>query len=311
MEKLLIVGINGFAGTYLKRELLNNGYEVYGVDLISHDNHTYAANMLVPENVDRIVKEVQPDGIFNLSGFASPHLSWQHITEAMRLNIEISVNLAMAIKNYCSKSRLLVVGTSNQYDIEACGNKPIDENSPRRTNDPYSISKQAQEDLLLALAKRFNLDIVLTRSFNHIGPGQKRNFVVTDFASGIVDVERGEKDSLVVGNLDSWRDFSDVKDSVRAYRLLYEQGHSGEVYNVGSGQTKRIGWILDTLLSYSSKDIPVIHRGDNIGSTFKIICNFEKLREHTGYYPEINIETTLKEILDYYRNQPKESHEGV
>lgn len=311
MKKLLIVGINGFAGQYLRRELLSNGYEVYGADLTSNYENTFSADMVVPDAVNHILREIRPDGIFNLSGFASPSLSWTYVTQAIRLNIEISVNLAMGMKEYCPKARLLVVGTSNQYDVEACGNRPIDENSPRRANDPYSLSKQAQEDLLMLLAGRYDLDIMITRSFNHIGVGQKKNFVVTDFASGIVDVERGRKNELVVGNLDSWRDFSDVRDSVRAYRLLYEKGHSGEIYNVGSGQCHQIRWILEKLIAFSTKEIPVICNTTKTGVASKVICNYEKLKRHTGFTPERNIETTLREVLEYYRSLPDDNQEGA
>ena len=311
MKKVLIIGINGFAGQHLRQELSNHNYEVYGVDLTSHDAHTYASDMLIPESVNHVMAVVQPDGVFNLSGFASPHLSWQHVTKTIQLNVEISTNLAMAMKENCPKSRLLVVGSSNQYDVDACKNQPIDENSPRKADDPYSISKQAQEDLLMLLAHKYNLDIMITRSFNHIGVGQKKNFVVTDFASGIVEVERGKKQALTVGNLDAWRDFSDVRDSVRAYRLLYEKGHSGEIYNVGSGQTRQIKWILEKLISFSNKKIPVVCHETKSGTASKMICNYEKLKRHTGFCPEINIETTLREVLEYYRNLPEDNHEGV
>ncbi len=313
VDRVLVVGINGFAGQYLRKELEKCGYDVYGVDLFSKDDHTYAADMLSASETNRIVKELRPSGIFNLSGFASPHLSWEHVINTMHLNVDISVNLALAIKEYCPEARLLVIGSSNQYDVEACKGLPINEEAPIKANDPYSVSKQAQENLLRVIAEKYNLDIMITRSFNHIGPGQKKNFVVSDFASGIADVEKGRAEALTVGNLEPWRDFSDVKDTVRAYRLLYEKGHTGEIYNVGSGQAKQIKWILNKLLSYSTIKIPVNYRQPKTEGTVasRVICDYTKLNQHTGYLPEINIESTLKQVLDYYRNQPINEGKGV
>ncbi|MDD3333886.1 MAG: GDP-mannose 4,6-dehydratase [Eubacteriales bacterium] len=306
MKKLLVVGSNGFAGSYLKKELLDHGYEVYGVDLKSTDSNTFAADMLVPENMNRIMEEVQPDGIFNLSGFASPHLSWEHVLKAIHLNVDVSVNLALAMKSFCPKARFIVIGSANQYDFPACHNQPISELSPCKSDDPYSVSKQAQESLLQLLAKRYELDIMMTRSFNHIGPRQQRGFVVSDFASGIVDVERGLTDELRVGNLDAWRDFSDVRDTVRAYRLLYEKGHSGEIYNVGSGKVYHIRWILETLLSYSTASPRIAYRQMNneMPAFTKVLCDPTKLYEHTGYCPQCDMEATLRDVLLYYRNLP-------
>lgn len=304
MPKLLIVGSNGFAGRYLRCELEEHGYDVYGVDLKSNDDRTIEADMLIPGCVDAVLEKVQPSGIFNLSGFASPHQSWAQVIQTMHLNVDISVNLALSMQKYCHNARLLIIGSANQYNVDACNNMPINERSPLKADDPYSVSKQAQEALLAMLAIRNQLDIIITRSFNHIGPGQKSGFVVPDFASGIVNVERGVTEELEVGNLQACRDFSDVRDIVRAYRLLYEKGHSGEVYNVGSGRDYQIGWILEKLLSYSSATPRIKQRfpASTSNAANRMICDFSKLHEHTGYEPQRHIEDTLLEVLQYFRN---------
>lgn len=304
MPKLLIVGSNGFAGRYLKSELEEHEYDVYGVDLKSNDDRTIKADMLIPDCVDAVLEKVQPDGIFNLSGFASPHLSWSQVIQTMHLNVDISVNLALSMQKYCHNARLIVIGSANQYNVDACNNMPINELSPLKADDPYSVSKQAQEALLSMLASRNQLDIIITRSFNHIGPGQKKGFVVPDFASGIVNVERGLTKELEVGNLQVRRDFSDVRDIVRAYRLLYEKGHSGEVYNVGSGQDYQIRWILETLLSYSNATPRIKQRfpASTSNATNRMICDFSKLHEHTGYEPQFHIQETLREVLQHFRS---------
>ena len=304
MQKILIVGANGFAGSYLQTEMRSHGYDVYGADLFSEDDRVFKADMLRAQEVNAVVEAVRPDGIFNLSGFASPHQSWDHVLTAMHLNIDISVNLAEAMRQFCPQARLLIIGSSQQYDVAAAQGKPISESTPQLSGSPYDVSKRAQEELLKLLAQRYSLDILFTRSFNHIGPGQKVGFVVPDFASRIVSVENGKATHFTVGDLAAWRDFSDVRDIVRGYRLLYEKGRRNETYNIGSGKAYQIQWILDTLLKYSTvspdavqSTVPKSQSKEDV-----ITCDIQKIQNDTGYAPQRNLEDTLREILEYFRS---------
>lgn len=299
-KKVLIVGSNGFAGAYLRKELLDNGFDVWGADIASSDERTFAVNMLDANAASAVIQNVKPDCIYNLAGMASPQLSWERPVDAMHLNVDISVNIMEAARNACPGARIIMIGSSNQYDVERCTAQTLTENTPQRASSPYVVSKIAQEGLIKLLADRYGMDLIITRSFNHIGPGQKVGFVVTDFASRIVAVERGETDLLKVGSLNEWRDFSDVRDTVRAYRLLFEKGRAGEIYNVGSGKSYQIGWILDTLLSFSSATPTIISKSNGKKGS-ELICDCTKIFNDTGYKPNIPIETSLRDVLEYFR----------
>lgn len=306
MKSVGIIGINGFAGKYLKKELQSSGYEVWGVDIVSDDDDTIVADMLDPKAVEEIIREKKPDAVFNLAGQASPNVSWEKVILTMHINIDIAVNLIEAIRKHSPKTRLILIGSANQYDMRNLPDGPIDENAPQLAESPYDVSKSAQEGLVRVLGKKYDLDIILTRSFNHIGPGQKPGFVVTDYCQRIVDLERGNSDSIEIRSLDGWRDFADVRDTVTAYRLLMEKGQKGEIYNVGSGKAYYIHDIVSTLIGLSEKAsaVAVLPPSKKDCSAFpKVYSDNSKLARDTGFAPKYPIEQTLKDVLESYRNQ--------
>ena len=306
MKNVGIIGINGFAGKYLKAELLSSGYEVWGVDIVSNDEDTIVADMLDPQAVDRIIAEKKPDAVFNLAGQASPNISWEKVVLTMHINIDIAVNLIEAIRKHTLKTRLILIGSANQYDMRNLPAGPISEDAPQLAESPYDVSKSAQESLVRVLGKKYDLDIIMTRSFNHIGPGQKPGFVVTDYCQRIVDLENGKSDSIEIRSLDGWRDFADVRDTVTAYRLLMEKGRSGEIYNVGAGKAYYIQDIVETLINLSgkAKAVAVLPPSRKDNSAFpKVYSDNSKLKNDTGFEPKFPIEQTLKDVLESYRNQ--------
>lgn len=306
MKNVGIIGINGFAGQYLKRELLENGYSVWGVDVVASDEDTIQADMLDAEAVDRILEQKKPDAVFNLAGLASPGASWDDPVKTMHINVDIAVNLMQAIRNHCPKARLILIGSANQYDMRNIPAGPIAEDAPQLAESPYDVSKSAQESLVRVLGKKYGLDIIMTRSFNHIGPGQKTGFVVTDYCQRIVDLEKGLTDTIEVRSLDSWRDFADVRDTVHAYRLLLEKGRSGEIYNVGSGNAYYIFDIVSALINMSEKakavvDLPASQKEN---SQFpRVYSDNSKIFNDTGFVPKYPIEQTLKDVLEDYRRK--------
>jgi GDP-4-dehydro-6-deoxy-D-mannose reductase len=210
-----------------------------------------------------------------------------------------------AAKECIKHPRLIIIGSSDQYGIVQPENCPIKETLVQNPLSPYAISKSAQEQIASSLAKAYGLEIVTTRSFNHIGPGQKKGFVVADFSATIAEIEAEKKDPILhVGNLTAKRDFTDVRDIVRAYRLLAEKGTPGEVYNVGSGKAVSISEILSGLLSLSKVDINVMQDPKKMRPIDipLIVCNFDKLSKDTGWKPSYPIEETLQEILEHFRN---------
>lgn len=310
MSKALIIGAAGFAGTALRSELINNGYEVVCADVMSNDDSIIKVDMLDSESADKLVADVNPDVIFNLAGQASPFLSWQKIALTMHLNVDLSVNICESVARHCPQCRILFIGSANQYDMAKSGDTGlISEDTPLTSDSPYSISKNTQEEILKLLAKKYDLDIVSTRSFNHIGPNQRPGFVITDYCMRIAQLEKGLMETFNYGNLDSWRDFSDVRDVVRAYRLIAEKGKKGEIYNVGSGKSYYIRDLIGALVDMSPEaaekttlpprldDSALIHyRSDNT-----------KLYEDTGFEAQIDImKDTIPSVLEAYRNKVAE-----
>ncbi len=305
-KRALIIGCNGFAGNYLYNELLNNGYEVYGADVCEDPSkaNTFVVDMLNFDECNKLFENVKPDYVFNLAGQAAPSISWEKINLTMHLNVDISVNIALAVANHCPKARILFIGSANQYDVSSSKDGLIDESFPVNGTSPYDVSKNTQEVLVRLIAERFNLEYIFTRSFNHIGAGQKTGFVITDYSKRIVDLERGLIDTFSFGNLNSWRDFSDARDVVRAYRLLAEKGVSGKIYNVGSGKSTYIRDMIEILVNDSPKASAAVTLPERIpdDALVHVRADISELSKDTGFSPEYDINNTLLEVLSYYRS---------
>lgn len=299
--KALITGSSGFVGRYLKAELANYGYEVYGLDIKGTD---YIADILDKDLLADIIRTIEPDCIFHLAGQASVGLSWKDPQLTFNLNVNGTLNLLEAVRNLQKNVRTLIIGSSDSYGFvlpELC---PITEDTPSNPMNPYGVAKLSQEKMVLVYQKAYNLDIVLTRSFNHTGPGQAQGFVIPDFAAQIARIEQGAAPVIKVGNLEVKRDFSDVRDVVRAYRLLIEKGKTAEIYNVGSGRAYLISDLLNQLIAYSPIDIQVKRDPLKMRPVeLKIIqSNINKLHQDTGFTPSYEIGQTLLDTLNYSRN---------
>jgi len=298
--KALITGIGGFVGNYLAKELLSNGYKVYGIDINEKkiDNvKFFRVDLLDKKEVFDAVREIKPDVVFHLAAQSSVKKGW----EKPELTFDINVNGTKNILDAIGKDvRILVVGSADIYGIPK--DVPIREGSGLNPVSPYGKSRLEQEKLVLDYCKK-GFQIVMTRSFTHTGPGQLPVFVCSDFAKQIVEVEKGIKEEVLTGNLDVRRDFTDVRDMVRAYLLAVGKCNSGELYNICSGRGFTIKDILDTLLNMSDakvevrKDAAKIRKNDiliMIGDNTKF-CNA------TGWEPRIALKQTLKDLLDYWR----------
>lgn len=302
--KALITGSLGFVGTYLRKELEQNGYDVTGLDIRPGDR-TIQADLLNGQQIVDLVAAEKPDVIFHLAGQADVGRSWKIPQTTIEVNVIASINLMEAVRAYNPEVRMVLVGSSDQYgNLEAAGVN-VSEELEMRPQSPYAVSKRAQEEMAKLYVRSYGMNICMTRSFNHGGAGQRTGFMIPDFASGIVKVERGEQEALSVGNLESRRDFTHVKDVVRAYRLIAEKGHTGEVYNVGSGNAYSAQEVLDLLRSMAK--CPVAVRQDPArmrpSDTPVICCNHEKLTEHTGWEPQHTLEEIVRETLEFYRTK--------
>ena len=317
MSKALITGITGFAGSFLAEHLVSTGkYEVSGtylfeeslrnVDAVKSSLNLLKADLSDGEKVSEIVKKTSPSIIFHLAALTSPADSFKSPTETLMNNISLQINLLEAVRKYnLLKTKILVISSADIYGLVKKENLPIDEQTPMTPTSPYSVSKIAQDFLGLTYFLSYKLKIVRMRPFNHIGPRQSPNFVVSTFAKQIAEIEKNKREPILhAGNLDTKRDFTNVKDIVRAYALAVEKGVDGEAYNIGTGTSHKISDILNRLVSMSSKNIEIkkekslFRPSDNP----ELLCNADKFRKLTGWKPEISIDTTLKDILDYWRN---------
>lgn len=317
MKKILITGISGFAGSFLAEHLIRNGSsEIFGTTLSLKDSPNliyikdkislYQINLMEREKVFQMLEEIQPDAIFHLAALASASLSFANPLETISNNISAQIHILDAVrmkKEY--KPRILIVSSADVYGLVKKDQLPINEMTQMNPTNPYAVSKIAQDYLALQYFHTYKLPIIRVRPFNHIGPRQAVHFVVADFAKKIADIEKKKCPPVIrVGNLDSKRDFTDVRDMVAAYGEIVEKGTIGEVYNIGSGVSYRIHDILKMLMDLSTEQITVetdpnkIRPADNP----ELLCDAVKIRKITGWETKIPLQQTLKDTLDYWRN---------
>lgn len=302
--RALITGSQGFVGRYLRRELEESGYEVVGLD-IQPGEGAVQADLLNPEQLAAAVRQAEPDAVFHLAGQADVARSWKIPQKTMEINVLAAVNLMEAVRAFNPSVRMVLVGSSDQYGNLGEAGRMVSESLATHPQTPYAVSKKAQEEMARVYVRAYGMNICMTRSFNHGGAGQRLGFLIPDFASGIVKVERGEAKSLKVGNLTSRRDFTHVKDVARAYRLIGEKGKPGEVYNVGSGVTWSAQEILDKLCAMAVCPIPVEQDPARMrpSDTPVICCDHTKLTTDTGWQPQIPLEDILSDTLREWRER--------
>ena len=299
MKTVLITGSSGFVGPYLVTDLQGAGYKCYTSDRV--EGADFQMDVTDYANVLDVLKQTMPDNIIHLAGFSSVKGSFANPELCKKINVEGTRNMLNAIVELkLEKSKLLVVSSSEVYINKA---SKISETDPLDLNSPYAQSRAEQESVL---RQYDSVNWLISRSFPHIGPKQQLGFVVADFASQIIAINKDVNAPAImkVGNLSAIRDFSDVRDIVRAYRLLLENGRVHEVYNVTSGNSFSILEILDKLLQLSQRQIkmevnPELFRPSD---TPIAIGDNTKLMQDTGWKPEYSIDQTIKDIYQYWAN---------
>ena len=302
--RALITGSQGFVGHYLRQELERSGYDVIGLDIQSGEK-TVQADLLDAEQLKAVVADCAPDIVIHLAGQANVGLSWKIPQKTVEINLVGAINLMEAVRAYNPAVRMVLVGSSDQYGNLGEAGRLVSESLTMNPQTPYAVSKLAQEEMAGIYVRAYGMNICMTRSFNHGGAGQREGFLIPDFAAGIARVEQGIADKLTVGNLSAKRDFTHVKDVVRAYRLIAEKGRPGEVYNVGSGTVHSAQEILDGLRAMATCEVPVEQDPAKMrpSDTPVICCDHSKLTDHTGWQPQFGLQDILKETLDFYRHK--------
>lgn len=306
--RALITGVDGFVGYYLTNHLLEQGDEVFGTTILPEYKNeaiqVYKMNLLDEQSVINVIQEIKPDVIYHLAGQSAVGLSWDKPVLTMNINVNGTLHLLEAVRKHCIDAKVLIIGSSDQYGpikVEEC---PIKEERILKPVSPYGVSKMAQEQLASLYAKSYGMNIIMVRAFNHIGPRQGKNFVVADFASKIAEIEKGAEPIIKVGNLEAYRDFTDVRDIVRGYRLLITQGQVGEIYNIGSGKPIKIKEVLEILVGLSHVEVAVIIDESKLRpiDVPLVQCDNTKIKTHTEWDIVNEIHQTLADTLDYWRS---------
>lgn len=306
MPRVLIFGANGFVGAYLAREFADHGYVVAASDQMASprnslqcDSYT-ECNLLDADEVVKVAAAAKPDVVINLAAVSNVGQSWRMPQMTIEVNVVGSLNVLEAAKVQEPMPKVLLVGSSEEY---APSDVPLTEESPLSAGNPYGISKAGQERFANVYEERFGMQIYRVRSFNHTGVGQSDTFVLPSWCKQAADIEKSGKPGVLrVGNLHVKRDFSDVRDIVRAYRLLVESDYAGEVFNVGSGVAHTLEELLQSIIDDCSQEVLVevdprrLRPSDNP----TITCDYTKARRLLGWTPRYKIEDTLRAIYESY-----------
>lgn len=315
-KKVFITGIAGFAGMYLARTLLEHGYEVHGsiykgdskehISLLKKNTNLVRLDITNRNLTKEIMKTVKPDYIFHLAAFSSVGRSFANERLVYKINFDGTLNMLEASTGLKHLEKFVFISTSEVYGLFKPSNKTLTEADPVNPVSPYGISKAAAEQVCMMYFREYGVPVVISRSFNHSGPGQSEFFVIPSFCKKIAKLEKSRKEAVMpVGNLAVKRDLSDVRDIVEGYRLMAEKGKAGEKYQLCSGSAVSIQTVLKKLLKYTDKkikikkdkklfrpsDLPLI-RGD-----------YSRAKKDLGFSLRYNLDTTLEDTLIYWRQK--------
>lgn len=315
--RILITGITGFVGSHLAEYLLSKkGIAVHGIERwrSKEDNvqqikdkiKLHYCDIRDASSVHEVIRKVKPDRIFHLAAQSFVPSSWSAPAETLTTNIIGELNIFEAVRELRLNPRIQIAGSSEEYGVVLEKELPIKETNPLRPLSPYGVSKVGQDLLGYQYYRSYGLHIVRTRAFNHTGPRRGEVFVTSNFAKQIALIEKGKQEPVIwIGNLTPRRDFTDVRDVVRAYWLALEKGKKGEVYNICSGKDYSVQQVLTMLLGLTRvkpkiKQDPKRMRPSDV---MRLLGDNTKFRRLTGWKPEIPFRKTLEDLLNYWRER--------
>lgn len=315
--RVLVTGMAGFAGRYLARELLQSTtWTLTGIARnppAAEPNPRVswrALNLLDAPRLTDVIREVQPEIVIHLAAQSHVPTAWERPWETYEHNIHSLLNLFLGVIAARLTPRMLVISSNEVYGAPQPGDLPLRETQVMRPNNPYAVSKAAQDLMAMQFYYSHQLPVTVARPFNHVGPGQDEKFVVPRFARMVAEIEAGRSPPVMqLGNMSAQRDFTDVRDVVRAYLALLQHPTTGGVYNVCSGAPYSIQNVLDTLLAHAGLKVeqqsdPAKFRQVDTPVSYG---DASLLRRMTGWQPEISFENTLKDMLADARNGIKHS----
>jgi len=304
MKKYFITGVCGFVGRYFVECLRSHepDADIVGIDIMPQTEipniQYFQLDLTNKESVRQILAQEKPNYIVHLAAISSVAQSWQDPATCFLNNVSSFLNLVENIRDLGIACRMLVIGSSEEYGQH---DSPLKEDLPLNPQNPYAVTKVSQEYLSKLYADRFGMDIVMTRSFNHIGPGQSTRFVIPSFIEQLVAISEGKKENkMMVGNIDVIRDFLDVRDVVEAYYTIMTNGKKREVYNVCSGVGVKLRDIIKTAAAQLNITpcVDIDPERIRVNEVKSVVGDNAKLRQELGWYPLFTIEQTIKDIIE-------------
>jgi GDP-4-dehydro-6-deoxy-D-mannose reductase len=314
--KALITGITGFAGSHLAEYLLaeHPDVEVFGtyrwrsrMDNVEHLRskvRLLEADLRDYTSMHNALERSQPDFIFHLAAQSFVPSSWTAPNETLTTNIAGQTNLFEAIRALKIDPVVQIACSSEQYGLVLPDEVPIKETNPLRPLSPYAVSKVAQDLLGYQYFQSYGLKVVRTRGFNHTGPRRGHVFVTSNFCNQVASIELGLQEPVIrVGNIEAIRDFTDVRDMVRAYWLAVTRGKPGEVYNIATGSGIRISELLDRIIALANVEVRIEVDPDRLrpSDVEILIGDASRFKADTGWEPQIPFDQTLRDLLAYWR----------
>jgi GDP-4-dehydro-6-deoxy-D-mannose reductase len=306
--KALVIGAAGFVGKHLVTLLKTLNWQIFATrlhgEIVDNDVPSYDLDILDPAAISSLLEKIKPDCIFHLAAQSSVALSWEKPALTVDVNIKGAVYLLEAMRNMKNLPRILLIGSGEEYGYVLPTELPIHEETLLRPGNVYALTKVAQSLIGQIYSHAYGIEVVIVRAFNHIGPGQLDTFAVSGFCKQVAEIEAGIRPPVIqVGNLSAKRDFTDVRDIVKAYSLLIEKGKGGEIYNVGRGKAIPMREILTMILSLSVAKISIEQDDSRLRplDTPVIEADISRLTELTGWIPKISLQDTLSDMLDNWR----------
>lgn len=307
MIKYLITGGSGFVGKHFTDHILNNYSEadILNIDISESENMNIKfekLDLLDNEKLSEIISKYKPDRILHLASFSSVAFSWRNPVKSFANNTNIFLNLLEAVRSANINPRIISVGSSEEYGNLPEENYPLTESTKVNPVSPYAVARVSQEMLSRVYVNGYGLDIIMTRSFNHIGPYQKEVFVVPSFVKQFAEAKLHNKTDidLITGDISVSRDFVDVRDVVKAYELLFQKGESGELYNICSGKPTKLKEIINILSEITGIKANINISDDLLRPTDikQVYGESKKINDKTGWQPEIKLTKSIEDMLE-------------
>jgi GDP-4-dehydro-6-deoxy-D-mannose reductase len=308
MKRVLVTGCGGFVGPYVVDTLVGGGYEVWGVDVRDRVENPslrryVSCDLAEKTAVDSVLEEASPEAVVHLAAQSSAGKSFREPFVTLTRNVLPILNILESARVRGEGIRVLAVGSGDVYGSVSEAELPLAEDRAPNPANPYALSKAIQEQCCVRYASFYGTDVVVTRSFNHTGGGQRDTFVLSSFARQVSEVRLGLKEPVVeVGDLDLKRDFTDVKDVARAYASILERGKRGEVYNVCSGTSHSLRGLLQRLCEMAKVDVEIRVDPQRVrpADVRDLRGDPSKTARDTGWRARVAIAETLESLLDFW-----------